>query len=113
MKKFYLIVAVTIMGAAIYYWGHSDGLSGRSLDLIETANAVEAEGAPSKSVQATGVAAGVYYPGTEALGPDEMRVVACGTGMPMPAFQPTLSNDVLAVPRPGANAWWRRFCAGH
>ena len=24
----------------------------------------------------------VYYPGTEALKPDEMRVVACGTGMP-------------------------------
>ena len=23
-----------------------------------------------------------YYPGTEALDPDEMRVVACGTGMP-------------------------------
>jgi ribonuclease Z len=26
----------------------------------------------------------VYYPGTEALAPDEMRVVACGTGMPQP-----------------------------
>ena len=25
---------------------------------------------------------GVYYPGTEALGPNEMRVIACGTGMP-------------------------------
>ncbi len=24
----------------------------------------------------------VYYPGTETLAPDEMRVVACGTGMP-------------------------------
>ena len=24
----------------------------------------------------------VYYPGTEDLGPDEMRIVACGTGMP-------------------------------
>ncbi len=24
----------------------------------------------------------VYYPGTEALAPDEMRVIACGTGMP-------------------------------
>jgi ribonuclease Z len=26
----------------------------------------------------------VYYPGTEKLDPDEMRVVACGTGMPSP-----------------------------
>ena len=23
-----------------------------------------------------------YHPGTEALGPDEIRIVACGTGMP-------------------------------
>ena len=27
---------------------------------------------------------GIYYPGTEALGPDEMRVVALGTGQPSP-----------------------------
>ena len=24
----------------------------------------------------------IYFPGTEAIGPDEMRVIACGTGMP-------------------------------
>ena len=29
----------------------------------------------------------VYYPGTEALDPDEMRVVACGTGMPTPRLK--------------------------
>ncbi len=29
----------------------------------------------------------VYYPGTEALKPDEMRVVACGTGMPQPRLK--------------------------
>ena len=27
---------------------------------------------------------GTYFPSTEKLGPDEMRVLACGTGMPMP-----------------------------
>ena len=26
----------------------------------------------------------VYYPGTEKLGAEEMRVIACGTGMPQP-----------------------------
>ena len=26
----------------------------------------------------------IYYPGTEELAPDEMRIVACGTGMPSP-----------------------------
>ncbi len=30
---------------------------------------------------------GVYYPGTEALKPDEMRVIACGTGMPQPRLK--------------------------
>ena len=29
----------------------------------------------------------VYYPGTEALAPDEMRVIACGSGMPMPRLK--------------------------
>jgi ribonuclease Z len=29
----------------------------------------------------------VYYPGTEALASDEMRVVACGTGMPQPRLK--------------------------
>ena len=26
----------------------------------------------------------VYYPGTEELGEEEIRVIACGSGMPMP-----------------------------
>ena len=36
------------------------------------------------SLSPTGVVSprDVYYPGTEALEPDEMRVIACGTGMP-------------------------------
>ena len=29
----------------------------------------------------------VYYPGTEELKPDEMRVIACGSGMPMPRLK--------------------------
>jgi ribonuclease Z len=29
----------------------------------------------------------VYFPGTEALDPDEMRVIACGTGMPQPRLK--------------------------
>ena len=29
----------------------------------------------------------VYYPGTEELKPDEIRVIACGSGMPMPRLK--------------------------
>lgn len=44
----------------------------------------EAQAAEKKAASRTGAAPDryAYYPGTEALGPDEMRVVACGTGMP-------------------------------
>ena len=29
----------------------------------------------------------VYYPGTETLAPNEMRIIACGTGMPQPRLK--------------------------
>lgn len=40
--------------------------------------------AGGKVTSPTGIAPNryVYYPGTEELGPDEIRVIACGTGMP-------------------------------
>ena len=42
------------------------------------------EAAGGKVTDPNGVAPDryVYYPGTEALAPDEMRIIACGTGMP-------------------------------
>ena len=42
----------------------------------------EAAGGKVKSPTSAAPERYVYYPGTEALGPDEMRVIACGTGMP-------------------------------
>ena len=56
--------------ASGYLWGRSDERAGRVEPLTETASA-EAE-------------LDVYYPATEPLGKDEMRVVALGTGMPSP-----------------------------
>ena len=44
-------------------------------DIVETANAKQTSTAREFDV---------YYPGTEEIAPDEMRVVACGTGMPSP-----------------------------
>ncbi len=44
----------------------------------------------------------VYYPGTEALAPDEMRIVALGTGMP--SARPKAGRGLLA-----GRAWeWRQ-----
>ena len=41
-----------------------------------------AQEAPKPSPVKAAAARDVYYPATEDLGPDEMRIVACGTGMP-------------------------------
>jgi ribonuclease Z len=39
----------------------------------------------------------VYYPGTEALGPDEMRVICCGSGMPMPRLKQAAACFVIEL----------------
>ena len=38
----------------------------------------------------------VYYPGTEELKPDEMRVIACGSGMPMPRLKQATACFLIA-----------------
>ena len=41
------------------------------------------DGSPADSATSQGLQEmDVYYPGTEPLAPDEMRIIACGTGMP-------------------------------
>jgi ribonuclease Z len=75
-RLFPTLAIVGAVGAFAYFLGHSYGQSGGG--LIESANAAEHEVSPTK-------AAGggeVYFPNTEDLAPDEMRVIACGTGMP-------------------------------
>ena len=53
-------------------------LSSIKLDVVATANAEEvAEVSPVKARERD-----TYYPNSEDLKPDEMRVIACGTGMP-------------------------------
>jgi ribonuclease Z len=87
MKKVYPILAAAIVAAAFYYWGLSNGHSGRSVSLIESATAAEAAEASEWSPTKPYPSHDVYYPGTEELKPDEMRVTAIGTGMPMPRLK--------------------------
>jgi ribonuclease Z len=87
MKRFCLLVAAAIAVAAVYYWGHSDGRAGRPLSLVGEAIAAEASVASGWSPTEPSPSFGVYYPGTEALKPDEIRVIACGSGMPMPRLK--------------------------
>ena len=72
--KWVVMSAVTGAVALGYLWGHADGNAGRRLDLMTEAKAAETPTGPSYRAH--------YYPGTEELRPDEMRVIALGTGMP-------------------------------
>ena len=81
-NKTKLVGSALVIGLAafgFYQWGLHDGLKGRGVELATRA---EAAGGPVK--KPTGVAPDryVYYPGTEELRKDEMRLIALGTGMP-------------------------------
>ena len=73
-----------------YQWGNSDGRSGQSLQLIETAVAAED---PLKISPVEARERDFYSPNSEDLAPDEMRLIACGTGMP------------TARPKQAASCW--------
>ena len=80
MKRVLILASVVIVASVLYLWGHSDGSEGRAPMLTEKSLATESS--PKVSVKEREM--DVYYPGTEELKPDEMRVVACGTGMASP-----------------------------
>jgi len=42
----------------------------------------------------------VYYPGTEEIKPDEMRVIACGTGMPQPRLKQAAACYLVELGNP-------------
>jgi ribonuclease Z len=75
---------VTLAGAALF------GAAMLTLDVDIRLKDAQAAAAPAADERlSTGPLSThrVYYPGTEELLPDEMRVIACGTGMPMPRLK--------------------------
>ena len=90
-----LTLIVLVVGTAAYRLGRSDqqgGVDRLSVPTVYAADANTFVGLEAGSwlpqerqvVSRTGAVEDrdVYYPGTEPLAPDEMRVIACGTGMP-------------------------------
>jgi ribonuclease Z len=65
----------------------------RVKDAWATSTPATDELSPTKPVQSREV----YYPGTEELAPDEMRVIACGTGMPMPRLKQAAACFVIEL----------------
>ncbi|MGI9292504.1 MAG: hypothetical protein ACR2PS_00860, partial [Pseudomonadales bacterium] len=65
--------------ATVYLLGLHNGQKGQEFPNIGEA---EAAGGKVKSRTSTAPDRYAYYPGTEELAADEMRVTACGTGLP-------------------------------
>ncbi len=80
-----VLVLTAVMASLAYHQGRIDQASGEDGSLlIGTALAASPELTPVKGSSPTRALPDrdAYFPGTEALSPDEMRVIACGTGMP-------------------------------
>jgi ribonuclease Z len=90
MKRLFIAGSVILVAAMLYVWGYSDGSTGRAPGQLETAFAAEEkpELSPVKARDRD-----FYSPNSEDLGPDEMRLIACGTGMP------------TARPKQAASCW--------
>jgi len=71
-------VTVTAM-TAVYTAGWLNGQAGQGTALVKEA---QAAGGVVKGPNVVAPDRYVYYPGTEVLAKDEVRVIACGTGMP-------------------------------
>jgi ribonuclease Z len=85
MRRFIAFGFIGLVAAGAYLYGNMEGLKGNSAVLLPE---VEAS-STAEDWSRTGVAPDrdVYFPGTEELAPDEMRVIACGSGMPMPRLK--------------------------
>jgi ribonuclease Z len=89
-KSVLIVASVTFVSVMLYQWGHLDGREGRASGFI--GKSIAAESSPKVSpVKAR--ARDFYAPNSEDLGPNEMRLIACGTGMP------------TARPKQAASCW--------
>ncbi len=79
IKRIIVAVCIVLAAGGLYVKGILDGRAGTDLPLVATA---EAAGGVVKSPNTVAPDRYVYYPGTEVLAKDEVRVIACGTGMP-------------------------------
>ena len=90
IKKLFIFVSLSFVFISAYQWGNTDGQAGREFQLVESA--IAADNPPAISpVKAR--PRDFYAPNTEDLGADEMRLIACGTGMP------------TARPKQAASCW--------
>jgi len=82
-----IIVGLILFGSSVYMKGVYDGRSGDNLSLVATAEAKKSDEKLTPEAKAYSPVGTVpdrdmYFPGTEPLDPNEMRITALGTGQP-------------------------------
>lgn len=88
-RKIRILALAGVAGMALAYaFGQFHGAQGQAPSLIPEAEA-SGDGTVQEGWSPTGIypVQEVYYPGTEALAEDEIRIIACGSGMPMPRLK--------------------------
>jgi len=78
-KRVLIVASITLVAIVLYQWGHLDGREGIVSSFIGESNAAES---PPTISPVKARDRDFYAPNSEDLGPDEMRLIACGTGMP-------------------------------
>ena len=85
MKKITVAILSIVLLVFVFQLGHHEGTTGQS---SMSAKAAESDSADTGQLPTKPYPKhNVYYPGTEDLKPDEMRVIALGTGMQMPRLK--------------------------
>jgi len=90
IKKVFIGASLTLVAVMLYQWGQIDGRKGKASGLISESIAA---GSPPKVSPVKARGRDFYAPNSEDLAPDEMRLIACGTGMP------------TARPKQAASCW--------
>ena len=90
IKRVLVIASMSFVAMLLYQWGHIDGREGKVTGLIGESIAAESS---QKISPVKARARDFYTPNSEDLAPDEMRLIACGTGMP------------TARPKQAASCW--------
>ncbi len=90
-KRVLIVACITLVAVMVYLWGHPDGRAGKAPGLTGVSYAAESSRAQYSPVKAR--ARDFYTPNSEDLRLDEMRLIACGTGMP------------TARPKQAASCW--------
>ncbi len=89
-KRIFVLASMALVAVMLYLWGHSDGREGTIAGPLSVSFAAEStpEFSPVKAR-----ARDFYSPNSEDLQRNEMRLIACGTGMP------------TARPKQAASCW--------